>query len=176
MAQDDYVGQQGTKMFADHWCSGEQICFIDSDLIFHSPFSPECLFDSEGRTLLLKTRYDKIESPWRGITEASVGFPVEWEYMRRFPMSYPSGLLAVARNRIEEVHGKTFENFIRDIPGRHFSEFNVLGAVAEKTMPDKFRFIDTHGQDDLPPAYCIQFWSWGGITADIKSQIEEILA
>lgn len=58
---------------------------------------------------------------------------------------------------------------------RHFSEFNVMGAIAERFMPEKFRFIDTN-VEELPPLYCKQFWSWGGITPEIAAEIEKTLA
>lgn len=176
LANDDYVGQQATKMMADQWCSGEVICFVDSDLLFTREFTPECLVDGDGKILMLKTRYDTIECPWQPITEKVVGFPVEWEYMRRFPLAYPRELLSITREHIERVHGKSFEQFIRDIPGRHVSEFNVLGAIAEKYMPERFHMIDTGSGEEFPPLYAQQRWSWGGITPEIAEETEKILA
>lgn len=175
LAQESYVSQQITKLMADQWCSGENICYVDSDVIFTRPFSPECLVDEDGKILLLKTAYDTIESPWRPITEQVVGFPVEFEMMRRLPLTYPRELLQKTRDHIEQTHGKSFKDFAREIKGRHFSEFNVMGAIAERFMPEKFRFIDTN-VEELPPLYCKQFWSWGGITPEIAAEIEKTLA
>jgi hypothetical protein len=175
MADDDYVGQQATKMHADTWCSGEVICFVDSDLVFLRPFTPSCLVDEAGRLTMLKTRYDTIKCPWQSITSGVVGFPVEWEYMRRFPLSYPRSLLPIARAHIEKVQGIEFGAFIRRIPGRFLSEFNALGAIAEKYMPEQFVMSDTAGLSELPPLYAKQFWSWGGITHEIRTEIETIL-
>lgn len=175
MAGDDYVGQQGTKMMADMWCSGDVICYVDSDLVFSRSFTPECVVEADGRIPMLKTRYDGIECPWRPITEGVVGFPVEWEYMRRFPLAYPRELLPLARARIEEVHGIGFGEFIRRVPGRHLSEFNVLGAVGEREMPERFRMIDTDGGGEWPPLYAKQFWSWGGITPEIADEMEGMI-
>lgn len=175
LAKDDYVGQQGTKMMADTWCSGDIICFIDSDLVFLRPFTPGCVVNEAWKIPILKTRYDTIECPWQSITENTVGFPVEWEYMRRFPLSYPRELFDLTRNHIERTHGIDFKDFMWKVKGRHLSEFNILGAIAEKFMPERFDMIDTNSGAEFPPLYAKQFWSWGGVTSDIEKEIETIL-
>lgn len=174
VAPDGYLSQQFTKLAADKWCSGDAICFVDSDLCFTRPFSPECLVDEDGKIILLKTRYDTIECPWQPITESVVGFPVEWEMMRRFPLTYPRELLRMTRDHIELTHMVSLERFFQGIKGRELSEFNVLGAIAEKFMPERFRFVDT-GVEELPPLYSLQRWSWGGITPEIAAETERIL-
>lgn len=176
LAADDYVGQQATKMLADQWCSGDVICFIDSDVIFERLFTPASLVDAEGKILLMKTAYNTIECPWQPITEYVVGFPVEFEMMRRMPLAYPRELLKLSREHIEQTHGVSFETFIRGIKGRHLSEFNAIGAIAERFMPDRFHWIDTNSGEEFPPLLCTQHWSWGGITPEIAAETERILA
>lgn len=170
---DDYIGQQATKMHADKWSDAEAICFVDSDVIFLGPATPGDLIDN-GKISMLKTAYNTIDTPWQGVTEAAVGFQVEWEYMRRFPLTFPRELLPASRRHIEQTHGKDFDHFIRDIRGRHFSEFNVLGALSERLMPGAIDWRDT-AQGNLPPLLSKQFWSWGGLNEEIKNQLETLL-
>jgi len=172
---DDYVGQQGTKMLADTWCKSDAICFVDSDVIFIRDTAPNLIISESGCINLVKTAYNTIECPWQSITENAVGFPVEFEYMRRMPLTYNRDLLEFTRTHIEKNCGRTFTQFINEVSGRELSEFNILGAIAEKFMPEKFNFIDS-SKDPLPELYAKQFWSWGRVTPDIKQQIEEILS
>ena len=174
MNVDDYVGQQGTKMLADTWCKSDAICYVDSDVIFIRDTTPKFILTESGSISMIKTAYSTIECPWQSITENAVGFPVEFEYMRRMPLTYNRDLLEFTRNHIEKTHGRTFQQFIEEVPGRHLSEFNILGAIADKFMPEKFNFTDS-SIDPLPELYAKQFWSWGGVSADVK-QIEEILS
>lgn len=170
---DDYMGQQATKMMADTWCNGDAICFVDSDVVFTRPVTPADII-TDNKIVLLKTAYSEIECPWQKYTEQATGLPVEFEYMRRLPLTYPRSLLPVVRKHLENTHGKTFEEFIGEIPGRHFSEFNVLGAIADHLNVDSIRWLNTT-VDDIPDVFIKQFWSWGGLTDEISKQIEEIL-
>lgn len=169
MHHDDYIGQQGTKMNADRWCTADVISHVDSDVLFCEPFSPSMLIEG-GKVKMLKTRYATLDTPWQRVTERVVGFPVEFEYMRRMPLSYPRELYPFARDHIAALHGVSFAKFIKDIPKRQLSEFNVLGAIAEKFMAERFEWIDT--EQFLPPGITKQYWSWGGITTAMASEIE----
>jgi len=175
LSHDDYIGQQATKMTADNWCSGDIICFVDSDQVFRRPMDASDFVDKDGKVAMLKTRYSEIECPWQPVTSRIVGFPVEYEYMRRLPLAYPRNVLFVARRHIEGTHHMAFEDFIRRVPRREFSEFNVLGAAAEAFCPDQFTIRDTATVPDLPPPFSRQFWSWGGVTPEIEREIETIL-
>lgn len=173
MHANDYVGQQATKMMADTWCRSDIICFMDSDTIFIKPFCPDNIAHN-GRVRLLKTPYTEVETPWQELTARIVGFPVEFEYMRRHPLSYPTEFLPFARRHISETQGKSFEEFIRDIPGGRLSEFNALGAIADKLKPEMIEWLDTTGIE-LPELFVLQHWSHGGLTPEIKEQMEGIL-
>lgn len=172
---DDYVGQQGTKMLADTWCKSDSICFVDSDVIFIRDTTPNLIISDSGCIDMIKTAYNTIECPWQSITEKAVGFPVEFEYMRRLPLTYNRDLLEFTRTHIEKTHGRTFHQFIAEVPGRELSEFNILGAIAEKFMPEKFNFINS-SIDPLPELYIKQFWSWGGITEEVQETINNLLS
>ena len=164
-----YIQQQWCKIIANRFTDADQILFVDSDCVFFAPFTPET-FMKDDKPILLKTRYSELGNtvPWKPITEAFVGFPVEWEYMRRMPILLLSSTLSGFVNFYPNT-----EATLRALKTNSFSEFNVLGAVAEKHQPDAYIFQDT--ADFLPDAVCRQFWSWGKITDEVKKEMESFL-
>lgn len=173
--KDDYVGQQITKLSAHNYTDADIITFVDSDTLFTIPTSPND-FMLNGKLVIYKTKYSSIESPWQPITERCIGFPVEWEYMRRFPLSYYRSTLSGLEQHIKHTHnGASLRRFGNSRPFRTLSEFNLLGAYAEKYQSDLYQFIDTESVE-LPKARVRQFWSWGGITDADKVEINEILS
>jgi len=170
-----YIQQQWVKLCADSMTDSEQILFVDSDCIFYTPFTPEA-FMQDGKPILLKTRYSElgdssvanVAQKWRGITESIVKWPVEWEYMRRCPLMFLSSTIRSARKRFPRL----LDHLMR-LTDSGFSEFNFLGAFVEHVEPEKYCAINTI--KFLPPCPAKQFWSWGGITPEIQSEIEGYL-
>lgn len=165
-----YLDQQITKLEAYKYCQGEYILYVDSDVVFHTPTTPENFFDGAS-PIVLKTKYSSLDDNarvWQGITARAIGFEPQWEYMRRLPLIFSA---------------KTLKNIAKDYPNligyveaarnREFSEFNFIGAYAEACEGDGYAFIDT--EEFLPSAVTEQFWSWGGLTKDVISRIEKHL-
>ena len=172
--KDDYLGQQITKLEADRYTDADFILFTDSDTLFTQPVTPKD-FTREGKPLILKTKYEKVESAiiWKAVTEKALGFPIAFEFMRRLPFCYHSSTLNAVRNHIKERHNKDYSDYIQTQPNRAFSEFNTVGAYADKFEQDKYDFQDT--DEGLPTLYVRQFWSWGGLTEEVMAEIEKIL-
>jgi hypothetical protein len=170
---DGYIGQQLTKMEAWRYTDADAVLFWDSDTIATEPVNvSEWLKD--GKPHIWKTRYSEIDTPWQGITEYAVGFPVEWEYMRRMPLLYRTSTLFNACEYMQGVHKKSMRDYLDSLPHRSFSEFNAIGAFAERFEADDYTFEDTNVAD-MPRNKCRQFWSWSGLDskdlAEIKSYI-----
>lgn len=172
--KDDYLGQQITKLYADSYSDADYILFPDSDTLFTMPVTPKD-FTREGKPLILKTKYEKVETAiiWKPVTEKALGYPVEFEFMRRLPFCYHSSTLKSLREYMKDKHGKELNAYIEEQPNRAFSEFNVVGAFADKFERDKYDFQDT--DDGLPTLYVRQFWSWGGLTDEVMTEINDIL-
>lgn len=170
---DDYVGQQITKLSAHNYTNADIVTFIDSDTLFTKITTPDD-FKQEGKLVIYKTKYTSIDCPWQHITERAVGFPVEWEYMRRFPLSYYNSTLAGCEQHIKAIHNMDLRRFGNTRPYRALSEFNLLGAYAEKYQSNLYSFIDTEATT-LPEARVRQFWSYGGINPEVESEINQIL-
>lgn len=165
-----YIQQQAIKLCADQWVSSEFILFVDSDCIFHMPFSPES-FLRDGKPVLMKTKYENlgVGEVWKPITEAVVGWPVEFEYMRQLPFMYRRDTLTAFRNVFPGLGGQ-----LEKMVDRSFSEFNAIGAFTDRYEQQNYYIIDTEVWIRSPVIK--QYWSWSGLTADERKEIEDILA
>jgi len=170
---DGYIGQQFTKMNAHLYTDADAVIFWDSDVIAceHVDVSE---WVKDGKPIIYKTPYERTETPWKPITEKAVGFPVAYEYMRRMPLVYRTDTLRNACAHVEATHGMTLRHYLKLCPHRAFSEFNVLGAYAEKFEADKYHFIDTETVH-MPKNKVDQMWSWSGLTAEDMKKINSYL-
>lgn len=173
--KDDYLGQQITKICADQYSDADYIIYGDSDTLITQLLRPEYLF-REDKPVILKTSYEKLGNavPWKAITERALGFDVQFEFMRRHPFLYRSSTLKAFKEYIKELHGKEISEYVMAQPNRGFSEFNAIGAFADKFEQDNYYFQNTE-TEPLPPLYVRQFFSWGGITDEILSEMQDIL-
>ena len=172
-----YIDQQITKLRAHHYTNSDRILFVDSDCVFFRPCTVDD-FTREGKPLLLKTPYEVFRKHqtetgraqnvlnWQRITEDLVGFPVEFEYMRRIPMMHAAETLVYI-----EAHYPHLMNKARRIRDNSFSEFNIMGAIAERFLPHLYHIQSTE-TEPLPPKYCEQYWSWGGMSNELKESLE----
>lgn len=167
---DGYIGQQFTKMNAHLYTDSDAVVFWDSDVIACEPVDVSEWFKDK-KPIIYKTRYSTIQCPWQPITEKAVGLPVEWEYMRRMPLVYFTDTLRACVAHVEQVHGMSLRDYLKIQPHRAFSEFNVMGAYAERFEADKYAFIDTDSVT-MPRNKVHQFWSWSGLDAKDLEQIK----
>jgi hypothetical protein len=163
--QNGYIQQQYEKLRAHELTEADTILFVDSDCVFFRPFCPDD-FIVDGKPVLLKTRYESVGDGivWKRLTESTLRFAVDFEYMRRMPLIYRRDTLIALRNAYPEMRSILFR-----MPGRDFSEFNVLGAFIERYESTQYHILNTE-TDCLPPLFCRQFWSWGGITPLVHFQ------
>jgi len=152
----DYLGQQVSKMLAYKYCSGDMIFYTDSDCIFLKPTKPED-FLINGLPFILKTPYEKVGDAicWKKPTELALRYPIGYEYMRRLPLMYYSNTL---RNINKYLLGS--QDYI--LKQEMFSEFNIIGAFAEKFETNSYAFLDTD-TCELPPLHLKQFFSHDGV-------------
>lgn len=162
-----YIQQQYVKLHADNMMKSDYILYVDSDCVFHDYFS-ENSFMIGRKPILLKTRYSSLKGSgaeaWKPITEKAVGWPVDWEYMRRIPLMYHRDTISAFRNATHPLVPN-----LRKMQDRSFSEFNAVGAFIEKYEGHKYRIINT--KTWIPEAVCKQFWSWAGISDEIREEI-----
>ena len=172
---DGYIDQQYTKLNAHLYVPPDttHVIHMDSDCMMIGRLSG--MF-ADGKPMLLKTPYSQLDDQakvWQGVTAHFMGFESEFEYMRRMPLAYPIGIYAKVRDYLTERHGP-WEEWFPKIEGRRLSEFNILGAYAERFMPEEFHWIDT-SKEDLPPLVARQGWSWGGLDA-VRNEWKQLMA
>jgi glycosyltransferase involved in cell wall biosynthesis len=167
--EDDYLGQQISKIFAFEHSDADYIMFLDSDCVIKHTCNVQDFF-SDGRPILLKTKYEKVGDAicWKEITEKFVGFKVDFEYMRRLPVVYHRNSLVGLVDMFPNI-----KKYILNCDHRSFSEFNAIGAYIENFESERYEIVDT--DDEIPYSPVRQFWSWGGITSEVKQEIEQYL-
>jgi FkbM family methyltransferase len=175
-APDGYLAQQITKLYADVITDyqADYILHVDSDVIFTQSTTPGSFFGPSGNILWPYTPYSTIETPWKPITEKFMQCEIENEFMRRFPIMMPRWLYGKLREFSAKQHKQIISQYIVNQPARAFSEFNALGAYAWKFHHDAFEWVNTV-ERPLPLPYAKQFFSWGGITDEVKQEIDTIL-
>lgn len=179
---DGYLAQQITKLKADEYLpEADFILHHDSDTLFKMPSSPEDFISRDGgdRPIILMQDYatfDGEKMPWQKPTEVALGSPVQFEFMRRHPLVYPRWLYQEGRRHLKERFGIPWDEWVgaQIGPDKGFSEFNFLGALAYQFHRDKFVWVDVKREKPSPDRVH-QFWSWGGMTAETKAKIAEIL-
>jgi hypothetical protein len=169
---DDYIGQQVSKLQAHRHVSGDYVLFVDSDVVFR-PGSRTSDYFSEGLPVIVKERYDELSFPaarcWRPVVTKLFGATPEWEYMR-------NGGVMLFRKDTLEMFGDDFpaiESYARIQPYRTFTEFNFLGFFAERNQAQAYVFIDRN-RAPAPPQGHVCFWSWGGIDKAIEFEMENM--
>jgi hypothetical protein len=89
-------------------------------------------------------------TPWQKPTELALLVPVDNEYMRAFPFCIEMRTYAAAQEAILKNHKASLEDYIRS--QTVFSEFNVLGAVANSDHPECYNWLNQN-EAQLPSQY-----------------------
>lgn len=166
---DDYIGQQVSKLQAHRYVSGDYVLFVDSDVVFR-PGSSVKNFFSAGLPVIGKERYDELSFPparcWQPVVEKLFGETPEWEYMRG------TGVFLFRTDTLKAfaISFPEIEQYGRAQPYRSFSEYNFLGFFIDKTRATEYCLVDLNRQK-LPPAEHLCFWSWDGITPEVFAQL-----
>lgn len=166
-----YIYQQFIKMTAHKYCQSKFILFTDSDFIFDKYINIQNFIKDETPQILYSD-YSKVGIAicWKEVTERFIGREIKYEFMRRLPLIYHRDTIV----KINENYD--IEDTIMNKFSDRFSEFNSIGAWIYYNDYDRYKLINT--DDDLSHAYPDigkQFWSYGGLTDDIKNEIEGIL-
>ena len=162
---DPYMLHMHAKCSADQLCTGDYICYVDSDCVFRSATTPDTYFH-DGKPIVLYQSYASLGNavPWQVPTERALGFPVSIETMRAHGATYKREHLEEFRTHIQKVHGKSLHDYLSKW-SRHthspdtFSEFCAIGAWLDKFHHDEYHWVNTE-TDPLPPNPIRQFWSF----------------
>lgn len=173
---------------AEEWCpKADVVVHFDPDCIFHTPTSVS-EYVKDGKPVMLKRTYTGLRDPkskavsdciqWKPVVEKAIGFETDCYTMCRHPSVHPRELYPKFRRQVEVYQGKPFDDYVleqRNSFPQTFAEFPSLGAYAWRFMKDSYHWIDI---DKVPPPKDHQktYWSHGGITQQIREEIEGFLA
>lgn len=177
---DQYISQQITKIYADTYIpvDTDVIMYLDSDCFLTAHITPET-FMVDGKIRLIRESFERMKGDqsyvWKGLVEKALGIEnAEYEYMRCHPfLHYPETLQRVRKWFIDQ-HNLPVEHYARLQPYHQFTEFNLIGTVAQTALGDRYH-AHTLPQDGYFPAILSQGWSWGGLDPIRKQWMEDIL-
>ena len=164
-----YDIQQCIKLEADKYSDADYITFFDSDLYATKELRPEMLF-SNNKPIIYITALSSLNGedrkidavPWRPVMEHVMKQKIQYEYMRRHPMTYPVWILKSFRDYVQrEFKFNIWEYFVGGKCPHPLSEFNVIGAFAWVFYKNRFVFVNTE-KGIMPEPFVVQFWSHGG--------------
>ncbi|MCO6442255.1 MAG: hypothetical protein J5I81_14540 [Nitrococcus mobilis] len=172
---DDYLGQQVTKLYADRLSEAGLICHLDSDCIVQKPITPNDL-TSDGRPRIYTRAVADLPRhwPWTQPTAEFLGWMPTHDFMQNPPFTFPRWLYPKIRAWSRREKGVPLSDWVMSRPARGFSEFNVLAAYAHEYHREAFEWIPIDQLADTDRS-CQWFWSWGGLDADIRQLIDRIL-
>lgn len=165
-----YLYQQVVKLNAHKYTECELIQYHDSDCVFITPTSPTDYMEN-GKPWMYCTPYEKVGDAimWQGCVEKILGFKDPMERMRRHGMTY-------LRTSLESLHTAhpNLDAYVISQPGRHFSEFNLIGSFVAKTEPNNYIWKNTD-EHSIIPERMKQFHSYSEYTSATIEWLEGIL-
>lgn len=181
MAEADLIVPNGTKY----------VLHTDADCIFKMPTTPEHYFWNDKPYYLIRSwsslGYPDPRHPtskaisdcaqWKGPTDAQLGWDTEWYTMCLNTAVMPIDFYKPYREHIAALHNLSFEAYM--LSGRNQfpqdrMDWTAMGAWAHKFMHDRFTWFDVE-QQEYPIDRKRAYWSHGGISTNIRSEIESFL-
>lgn len=172
---DDYVGQMYTKLKATDHTDADVICFWDSDTVAAAPVDLQSLLFDGDRLIMHHVPFAGLQDGshiWRDTMARDMGSVPEFEFMRRLPLAYHRSTLIGTVQHIERVQGMPLESYMKRLPRRSFTEFNCCGMWAYDNERDLYDWRIDEAEVLRWKAMVKQFWSWGGITREIRDEIK----
>lgn len=174
--EETYLTQQVCKLNADRHTSADFILHTDSDTIFTKPVTPES-FMRDGKARVLMTPWEDCpdaKKAWFHVMAKLFLDASTHDFMRNGTIMYPRFAYAKFRDFVEKQTGHPMAAYVANQPGREFSEYNTLGFFLWKYYRNDISWHDT--RNGIPESPVRQFWSYGGLTPEIRAEIEAILA
>jgi hypothetical protein len=171
---DDYYGQQYTKMNADYYSDAEYILFTDCDTIFYKDINiKDIFFDKNQKIIFPLDKWEHVGDAviWKKCLQ-KLDLLTEYEFMRRMPIMIPTYILKNIRTYIENKCNNDFINAGFDIyKNCCFSEFNIMISYIYLFSPNCGKFIPSIEVPNIPVK---QFWS-GHNKNELIQEIKQLL-
>lgn len=171
--------------------STKYVLHTDADGIFKMPTTPEHYFWRDKPYYLIRS-WSSLGVPdprhpiskavsdcgqWKPATDTQLGWNTEWYTMCMNTQILPIDFYQPYRDHVAGVHCRPFEDHI--LAGRNefpqtSMDWTAMGAWAHEFMHDRFTWFDVE-KDEYPVDRKKAFWSHGGITPEIRAEIEEMI-
>lgn len=174
-----YQVQKAKKLEWDLYTDADHVIQIDSDCMFTAPCTPDLWIDADGRMTwwrMSRSRLPKAECDmW--------GDGLRWQDTKLGPSQW-YGMISpgFAFNRIWTAQ---FRDWVR----QHLGGLDMKGLFCSKKIPHITEYLiyphwaemqqgcpyDWVRTAELPKPPIKQNWSWGGLSPEIKTELESIL-
>lgn len=144
-----YIGQQYSKLKADLWLQTDCVLHVDSDTVAIREHSKD-YWITNSKIRLYSQRADSAEARiWYDVMTNVLGVVPERDYvMVTHPIVHLRSVHAAARNYVESVHKLPLLDYLAGT--RPFSEFNLLGHIAQSEFQDFYEVIDSPRDKNSP--------------------------
>uniref|UniRef100_A0A6C0KPB1 Nucleotide-diphospho-sugar transferase domain-containing protein n=1 Tax=viral metagenome TaxID=1070528 RepID=A0A6C0KPB1_9ZZZZ len=191
-----YIKQMVVKSECYKDIKTDYIVILDSDLLFQEDLNLKDLIEPSGK---IKWYYNNNisevaeERVWKIAYESMTKTKQDFYYMaNNFPFVFTKKSMEEASIKFRQIHGIDYNNYclnrcinyniqisdsIRERfcdLAQIFEEFEWLGYYCHN-FSDEYIFIPQEFRNLSTRPKIMQFWSHGGLTSDIKNQIENIL-
>lgn len=175
--QESYLHAQVAKLNADLHTEADYLVYFDSDMVFTRPINPRFFF-REGKPIWVMSPWDSLykggeKKAWYHVMAKCLQEAPPYEFMRKCAVIVPRHVLQGFRDFIQRTHGCSMDHYVVSQPGNEFSEYNCLGFYCWLFHRDEFYWHDT-SKEGVPVWPFKQFWSWGGLTPEIRTELENI--
>jgi hypothetical protein len=158
-----YVGQGAAKLMAWQRCDADEVCYLDSDLLFTREFTPDSM-RTNGKLRIEFVPWEEAGGAqcWREATRQLLRAEPPYETMRRHPFQFPTMTIRRAYHHVGGEIGYM---------GVHMpSEFDLLGNYACLFERDKFELVPATGNPEWE--FVRSFWTHGGITPEVEAELK----
>jgi len=155
---DDYLGQQVSKLNADRYTDADLIAHIDSDCIFQQRCMLPALVTKGGRPIVRMLWQSRRSSGhgWRRCIADFHGTPLPFDALVPPPIAYPRKLYEDLRTQCRTRHGITIEAWCLSRSPHTVSEFGLLTAQAWLHHRHDYCWGRADAEVGWP---CKQYWS-----------------
>lgn len=171
----DYWWQMGIKMSWNQFSDADEVLLADSDYFFYRPFSP-ATWKLEGKVTWCRSPWEQVGegTVWKPGVDYFLGKDVAWSHMVRSGFYMTRSSLRAYVDYMLERFGQAPLEFFIDLNHPKTSEYETFGAYMDECRHHDYLMLQPD-QLHLKNWPIRQYWSWGGITDEIRLEIEQYL-
>jgi hypothetical protein len=175
--ENDYMGQQVTKLRSPDYIDTDYIFHVDSDCVFFEELKPEYYF-FDGKPAMYFKSYDFFYrenrlNPWQFVTSRLARRQVDFEFMALFPLVYPKQMYRDMEAWFLATNEYSYEDIEHNLTTKNqFSEFNLMGAFSYYFGGEKYHTFLDWGENP-PKHYLKQYLTDGFVDREISEEEHE---